>query len=111
LNSSGRVGLFALPYAFWLLLAFAAPLGAVALLSIQESSEMFAPLSLVPSAAQYGELVGDAFYRRVFANTLHARRRGGGGERGAGLSAGAVADAACRRAGSRSASRSSWCRC
>ncbi len=70
MNPSGRVGWFALPYAFWLLLAFAAPLGAVALLSIQESSEMFAPLSLVPSGAQYGELVGDAFYRRVFANTL-----------------------------------------
>jgi putative spermidine/putrescine transport system permease protein len=66
----GRAGLLALPYAVWLLAAFAAPLGAVALLSIQESSEMFAPLSLVPSGAQYGELVGDAFYRRVFLNTL-----------------------------------------
>jgi putative spermidine/putrescine transport system permease protein len=68
----GRVGsgLLALPYGIWLLAAFAAPLGAVALLSVQESSEMFAPLSLVPAGAQYGELVGDAFYLRVFANTL-----------------------------------------
>jgi putative spermidine/putrescine transport system permease protein len=63
-------GLLALPYAVWLLAAFAAPMGAVALLSMQESSEMFAPLSLIPSAAQYEELVGDAFYRRVFTNTL-----------------------------------------
>ncbi len=64
------MGFLALPSAFWLLAAFAAPMGAVALLSIQESSEMFAPLSLIPSGAQYGELVGDAFYRRVFLNTL-----------------------------------------
>lgn len=65
-----RSGLLALPYGVWLLAAFAAPLGAVALLSLQESSEMFAPLSLVPSAAQYAELTGDAFMRRVFGNTL-----------------------------------------
>lgn len=65
-----RAGLLALPYAAWLLLAFAAPMGAVALLSVQESSELFAPLSLVPSGAQYAELLGDAFYRRVFFNTL-----------------------------------------
>jgi len=63
-------GLLSLPYALWLLAAFAAPLGAVALLSVQESSEMFAPLSLTPSAAQYAELTGDPFYRRVFLNTL-----------------------------------------
>ncbi len=68
----GRVGsgLLALPYGVWLLAAFAAPLGAVMLLSVQESSEMFAPLSLLPSGAQYAELVGDPFYRRVFLNTL-----------------------------------------
>ncbi len=63
-------GLLALPYGLWLLAAFAAPMGAVALLSVQESSEIFAPLSLVPSGVQYAELIGDAFYRRVFFNTL-----------------------------------------
>jgi len=62
--------LLALPYGAWLLAAFAAPLGAVLLLSVQESSEIFAPLSIVPSGAQYAELAGDAFMRRLFLNTL-----------------------------------------
>ena len=70
MNGSPRAGLLALPYGLWLLAAFAAPLGAVALLSVQESSEMFAPLSLLPSGAQYAELIGDKFYVRVFLNTL-----------------------------------------
>ena len=70
MNPSPRAGLLALPYGLWLLAAFAAPLAAVALLSIQESSEMFAPLSLIPSGAQYGELLGDRFYVRVFLNTI-----------------------------------------
>ena len=70
MNSSPRAGWLALPYGLWLLAAFAAPLGAVALLSVQESSEMFAPLSLVPSGAQYAELLGDSFYVRVFLNTI-----------------------------------------
>lgn len=65
-----RAGLLALPYALWLLAAFAAPLGAVALLSVQESSEIFAPLSLIPSGIQYAELLGDSFYLRVFLNTV-----------------------------------------
>ncbi len=65
-----RTGLLALPYGFWLLLAFAAPMGAVALLSFQESSELFAPLELIPSGAQYAEITGDAFMRRLFANTM-----------------------------------------
>jgi putative spermidine/putrescine transport system permease protein len=62
--------ILALPFGLWLLLAFAAPMGAVALLSVQASSEMFAPLSLVPSGVQYAELLGDRFYLRVFSNTL-----------------------------------------
>ncbi|SFK77504.1 ABC transporter permease subunit [Falsiroseomonas stagni] len=70
MNSSPRAGWLALPYGLWLLAAFAAPLGAVALLSVQESSEMFAPLSLLPSGAQYAELLGDRFYVRVFLNTI-----------------------------------------
>jgi len=70
MNGSPRAGLLALPYGLWLLAAFAAPLGAVALLSVQESSEMFAPLSFVPSGAQYAELLGDRFYLRVFFSTI-----------------------------------------
>jgi putative spermidine/putrescine transport system permease protein len=68
--AGGRGGLLALPYGLWLLAAFAAPLGAVALLSVQASSEMFAPLSLIPSGAQYEELLTDRFYVRVFLNTI-----------------------------------------
>ena len=62
--------LLAAPYVLWLLAAFAAPLGAVALLSVQDSSELFAPLSLAPSASQYAEILGDRFYLRTFLNTL-----------------------------------------
>jgi len=58
------------PYLLWLLAAFAAPLGVVALLSVQDSSEFFAPISLTPSAAQYAEILGDRFYLRTFFNTL-----------------------------------------
>jgi len=65
-----RSGLLAVPYGLWLLAAFAAPLGAVALLSVQEQMGMFDPLSLMPSAEQYLELVTDRFYLRVFLNTL-----------------------------------------
>jgi putative spermidine/putrescine transport system permease protein len=61
--------MLAAPYLLWLLAAFAAPLGAVLLLSLQESGEMFAPLSLVPSAAQYQEILGDPFFRRLLLNT------------------------------------------
>jgi putative spermidine/putrescine transport system permease protein len=62
-------GFLAAPYVLWLLAAFAAPLGAVLLLSVQDSSEMFAPLSLVPAATQYQEILGDAFFRRLLLNT------------------------------------------
>ena len=62
--------LLASPYLLWLLAAFAAPLSVVALLSVQESSEIFAPLSFTPSAAQYAEILGDRFYLRSFLNTL-----------------------------------------
>jgi putative spermidine/putrescine transport system permease protein len=65
-----RGALPALPYLLWLMAAFAAPLGAVAVLSVQESLEPFAPLSWTPSATQYAELLGDAFIRRVLRDTL-----------------------------------------
>jgi len=60
----------AAPYALWLLAGFAAPLGAVLLLSLQESAELFAPLSLQPSGAQYAEVLGDRFYRRTLLDTF-----------------------------------------
>lgn len=62
--------LLAAPYFLWLLAAFAAPLGAVALLSVQESSELFAPLSLSPSAVQYMDLATDPFSRRTILRTI-----------------------------------------
>jgi len=66
---AGATPWLAAPYLLWLLAAFAAPLGAVALLSVQESTELFAPLSLLPSAAQYEEVLGDRFTRRVLLDT------------------------------------------
>ncbi|BDG75190.1 ABC transporter permease subunit [Roseomonas fluvialis] len=66
--STGPV--LAAPYFLWLMAAFAAPLGAVALLSVQESSELFAPLSLNPSAIQYLDLATDPFSRRTILRTL-----------------------------------------
>ena len=60
----------AAPYLLWLAAAFLTPLAVVMLLSVQDSTEMFAPLSLVPAATQYAELLGDAFYIRTFVNTL-----------------------------------------
>jgi ABC-type spermidine/putrescine transport system permease subunit II len=68
--TGSRSGLLALPYGLWLLAAFAAPLGAVALLSVQQTGGMFDPISLVPSAEQYTELATDRFYMRIFVNTL-----------------------------------------
>ncbi len=59
-----------LPYALWLLAAFAAPLAAVALMSVQESPEPFAPLSFVPSAAQYLEIATDPFLLRTIGQTV-----------------------------------------
>ncbi|WP_431283298.1 ABC transporter permease [Humitalea sp. 24SJ18S-53] len=67
-QGSGPLG--ALPYTLWLLAAFAAPLAAVALMSVQDSPEPFAPLSFIPAGTQYAELLGDSFYVRTFLNTL-----------------------------------------
>ncbi|MDO9498917.1 ABC transporter permease subunit [Falsiroseomonas sp.] len=69
MQDSPRAGWLAAPYVLWLLAAFAAPLGAVALLSVQESGEIFAPISLWPSAAQYAEILGDSFFLRLLLNT------------------------------------------
>lgn len=60
----------AAPCFLWLMAAFAAPLGAVALLSAQEAGELFAPLSLNSSALQYIGLATDPFSRRAILRTL-----------------------------------------
>lgn len=61
--------MLALPYLAWLTAAFLVPLGAVALLSVQPSSDPFAPLTLLPSFAQYAEILGDRFLLRTLAET------------------------------------------
>ncbi|UFN51124.1 ABC transporter permease subunit [Roseomonas sp. OT10] len=65
-----RAALLAAPYALWLLAAFAAPLVAVALMSVQDDPSPFAPLSLAPSMANYAEATGDPFLIRTFLSTL-----------------------------------------
>ncbi|KAA2235679.1 ABC transporter permease subunit [Salinarimonas soli] len=60
----------AAPVTLWLLLAFAAPLSVVVLLSLQEFADPFAPLSLVPSGAQFQTIFDDSFYLRVVGETL-----------------------------------------
>lgn len=62
--------ILALPYVLWLLAAFAAPLAAVALMSVQESPEPFAPLSFIPAPDQYLEILGDGFLLRTIADTV-----------------------------------------
>jgi putative spermidine/putrescine transport system permease protein len=66
----GWAAALAAPYAAWMLVAFAAPLGAVLLMSVQESPEPFAPLSWTPDWINYREIAGDSFLRRVIANTV-----------------------------------------
>lgn len=68
---ASRAALAAAPYAAVLLAAFAAPLGAVLLLGVQEDPSPFAPLvPWPPSPAQYAEVFGDPFLRRTLASTL-----------------------------------------
>lgn len=60
----------AIPATLWLLVAFAAPMGIVFLLALQESPDPFAPISLVPSLAQFRALLLDAYYLGVVAETI-----------------------------------------
>ena len=60
----------ATPLTAWLLACFALPLAIVLLLSLQQSSELFAPLDLTPSTAQFGALLGDAYYLRILLDTV-----------------------------------------
>lgn len=58
------------PVTLWLLLAFAAPMIVVVLLSLQPGSDPFAPLLGAPSLAQFTLIAGDAFYYRVIFETI-----------------------------------------
>ena len=60
----------AAPVTLWMLLTFAAPLVAVVLLSLHAASDPFAPLFQTPSLAQFAEIAADAFYFRVFGETI-----------------------------------------
>lgn len=57
------------PLSSWLALGLALPLAVVALLSVQEAVDPFAPLALAPSAARFREVLGDAYYLRILFDT------------------------------------------
>ena len=58
------------PMGLWLALGFAAPMLTVALLSLQSETGIFAPISLVPSAAQFVTVLTDPYYLDILAKTL-----------------------------------------
>lgn len=60
----------AAPVTLWLLLAFAAPFGAVVLLALHEVPDPFGPLLQPPSLAQFRTILADGFYLRVIGETL-----------------------------------------
>lgn len=62
--------LLAAPVTLWLLFAFAAPLVVVVFLSLHEAPDPFGPLFQNPSLAQFSMLAEDAFYPRLFGETL-----------------------------------------
>ena len=62
--------ILAAPVTLWLLVAFAAPLVVVVMLSLHEYADPFAPLFLPPSLAQFQLVLGDSFYLRVLGETL-----------------------------------------
>lgn len=58
------------PMALWLGVGFAAPMGVVALLSLQADTSMFAPLSWAPSASQFAAILTDAYYLGILWQTV-----------------------------------------
>jgi putative spermidine/putrescine transport system permease protein len=66
-NWVGRA--LAAPVTIWLLVAFAAPLLVVVLLSLQPVSDPFAPLFTSLNGAQFKELFSDPFYLSVLLKT------------------------------------------
>lgn len=58
------------PVTLWLLLAFAAPMIVVILLSLHEYPDPFGPVLQQPSPAQFLAVLTDGFYLRIIAETL-----------------------------------------
>lgn len=54
----------------WLAVGFGAPLGVVALLSLQANTSMFAPLSLAPSAVHFAAILTDLYYLNILWQTV-----------------------------------------
>lgn len=62
--------LLLLPMGLWLALGFAAPMATVLLLSLQADTGIFAPLSFIPSPAQFMHVLTDIYYLDMIARTL-----------------------------------------
>jgi len=60
----------AAPVTLWLLLAFAAPMFVVLVLSLHEYPDPFGPILVEPSLAQYTDIVTDSFYFGVISETV-----------------------------------------
>ena len=58
------------PVTLWLLLAFAAPMLVVVMLSLHATPDPFTPLLEWPSLNQFAQIVSDGFYFRVLAETI-----------------------------------------
>ncbi|MFV0244981.1 MAG: ABC transporter permease subunit [Qingshengfaniella sp.] len=58
------------PVTLWLLLAFAAPVMVVVLLSLHEFPSPFGPVLQSPSLVQFGMILSDPFYLSVIAETV-----------------------------------------
>ncbi|MCI5076112.1 ABC transporter permease subunit [Oricola sp.] len=59
-----------LPVTAWLLLAFAAPMGVVLLLSLHEFPSPFGPVFQKPSLVQFAKILSDPFYLSIIAETV-----------------------------------------
>ena len=62
--------LLAAPLSLWLAVGFIVPMVTVVLLSLQSDTNIFAPLSLVPSLARFAEVLGDTYYLGILADTV-----------------------------------------
>jgi putative spermidine/putrescine transport system permease protein len=62
--------ILSIPATAWFAVAFAAPMFVVALLSVQETPDPFAALSLVPSFKQYVDILGDRYFLGIIAETV-----------------------------------------
>ena len=68
--TGGKGPALSAPVTLWLLLAFAAPLAVVILLSLQAGGDPFASLIQPLSLAQFAEIAGDGFYFQVLNETI-----------------------------------------